>query len=164
MYSKRSAVLARATVSGVVTAVAAMVVVAGPGVASAIDVTMLPMASHASTGLTGGFSDAEVQYLENESAAKATMSRLTAMEKASALLATGGQLLAATRGGSSVVESADVDVFPISGRVVPLLVTRPIAEATAAQTRLTLQSGLAETVGDTRSPLRSPTPRERVGR
>lgn len=155
--------------------IVALALVAGTHMASASDVDSVSSLGGSVVGLIGGISHAELLQLEQASAAEATISRLAAMEKVDSLLNTGARdqvagvepgpseslRIARVPPAATAVASHDVDVFPISGRVVPLLVTRPVAEAAAAQPRLTLQSGLAETVGVTRSSLRSPTPRER---
>lgn len=156
---------------------AALALVVGIQAVSAGEVEVGAAVSGSLVGLIGGISDSELQQLEHATVAEATIARLAAMEKADSVLASGVRIrssgvpsemtdsirLARRLPDNATVgtSDADVDVFPISGRVMPLLVTRPISEAVAAQPRLTFQSGLAETVGVTRSSLRSPTPRER---
>lgn len=138
-----------------------LALVFGGSAAVAEGLTGFAAPGESASSLIGGFSDVDLEQLEHASVAEATAARLAALGQATPVVAT-----APTRGAAPLdsASASDGELFPYSGRILPLLVAQPQAEASIVRASVTLRPGLVQPVGVSRASLRSPTPTERTGR
>lgn len=119
------------------------------------------VADGATNAFVSSFSSEDLAQLEHATASEATAARLAALGADMPELSTARSRTTAPDEAS--VDSA-ADLFPHSGRVLPLLVTRADAATPVARVASTLRPGLVQPVGVSVSSLRSPTPAEQAAR
>lgn len=160
MKSRISSCTSRA--ANVAGSLISLALVFGGSAAVAEGLTGFTATGDVASGLIGGISDADLEQLEHATVAEATAVRLAALGDV-------GQVMTPVRNRSAsapvgVGATDEEELFPHSGRLLPLLVARPQAAAVITQTALTPRPGLGQPVGVSRASLRSPTPSERSGR
>lgn len=112
-------------------------------------------------GLIGDISQADLEQLEQASTADVTMARLVA-DTAGDGAARRPRTFSVVRDSSAT--PVEADLFPHSGRLLPLLVVRPeAAREVAVQGPAPIRPGVAQPVGVPRSRLRSATQAGRTG-
>ncbi len=121
---------------------------------------LVGLGGRSDVGLFGQFSAEEMHQLEHASTVGAVSARLATMGVDQSF----SKVLARPASAGDVAPKTEAEVFQRTGRVLPLLVTRPDTTATVAQSQVKLRPGLVAPVGVSRGTFRSPTLSERSAR